>query len=69
MATGKLIIYAGRGAAAELLREIGCAVTFTPEDPAAMSIAVTELLCDPERRRVLVGRGRSRVQSDFTRTS
>ena len=65
MATGKLIIYAGKGAAAELLRKIGCAVTVTPEDPAAMSTAITELLRDSERMRVLGGRGKSRVQSDF----
>ena len=50
MATGKLIIYAGKGAAAELLREITRAVTVTPEDPATMSTAITELLWDPERR-------------------
>jgi len=67
MATGKPIIYAGRGAAAELLREIGCAVTVTPENPAAVSTAIAELLRDPERMRVLGGKGRSRVQSDFHR--
>ena len=67
MATGKPIIYAGRGAAAELLRGIGCAVTVTPEDPAAMSTAIAELLRDPERMRALGGRGRSLVRSDFHR--
>src|SRR5215213_1058620 len=67
MATGKPIIYAGRGAAAELLEDIGCAVMVTPEDPAAMSTAIAELLGDPERMRVLGSRGRSRVRSDFHR--
>ena len=67
MATGKPIIYAGRGAAAELLEDIGCAVTVTPEDPAAMSTAIAELLGDPERMRALGSRGRSRVRSDFHR--
>jgi colanic acid biosynthesis glycosyl transferase WcaI len=67
MATGKPIIYAGRGAAAELLEDIGCAVIVTPEDPAAMSTAIAELLGDPERMRVLGSRGRSRVRSDFHR--
>jgi colanic acid biosynthesis glycosyl transferase WcaI len=67
MATGKPIIYAGRGAAAELLEDIGCAVMVTPEDPAAMSTAIAELLGDPGRMRVLGSRGRSRVRSDFHR--
>jgi colanic acid biosynthesis glycosyl transferase WcaI len=67
MATGKPIIYAGKGIAAELLREVGCAVTVTPGEPAAMSTAIAELLKDPERMRELGGRGRSRVRSDFHR--
>jgi glycosyltransferase involved in cell wall biosynthesis len=67
MAAGKPVIYAGKGAAAELLREIGCAVTVTPEDPEAISTAIAELLEDPERMQALGFRGRSRVQSDFHR--
>ena len=67
MAAGKPIIYAGRGAAADLLLEIGCAVTVAPADPAAMSNAIADLLRDPERMRELGLRGRSRVQSDFHR--
>jgi colanic acid biosynthesis glycosyl transferase WcaI len=67
MATGKPIIYAGMGAAAELLREIGCAVTVTPGDPKAISTAIAELLRDPGRMQALGSRGRSRVQSDFHR--
>jgi colanic acid biosynthesis glycosyl transferase WcaI len=67
MAAGKPIIYAGRGAAAELLGDIGCAVQVPPEDPAAMSTAIAELLGDPERMRALGRRGRSRVRSDFHR--
>jgi glycosyltransferase involved in cell wall biosynthesis len=67
MATGKPIIYAGMGAAAELLREIGCAVTVTPGDPKAISTAIAELLRDPGWMQALGSRGRSRVQSDFHR--
>jgi colanic acid biosynthesis glycosyl transferase WcaI len=67
MAAGKPIIYAGRGAAAELLRQIGCAVTVTPGDPASISGAISELLSDPERMRTLGLRGRSRVRTDFHR--
>jgi colanic acid biosynthesis glycosyl transferase WcaI len=67
MATGKPIIYAGRGAAAELLRHIGCAVTVTPGDPKLIGTAISDLLRDPERMRMLGLRGRSRVQTDFHR--
>jgi glycosyltransferase involved in cell wall biosynthesis len=67
MAAGKPIIYAGKGAAVELLREIDCAVTVAPENPAAMSTAIAQLLRDPERMRAFGLRGRSRVQSDFHR--
>src|SRR5215211_1036519 len=67
MATGKPIIYAGKGAAAELLRHIGCAVTVTPGDPKLIGTAISDLLRDPERMRMLGLRGRSRVQTDFHR--
>src|SRR5215212_2963935 len=67
MAAGKPIIYAGKGAAAELLRRIGCAVTVAPEDPGAISAALAELLGEPERMRVLGSRGRSCVRSNFHR--
>jgi len=67
MATGKPIVYAGKGAAAELLNEIGCAMTVAPGDPEAIGAAIAELLRDPERMRVLGLRGKARVKSDFHR--
>ena len=67
MATGKPIVYAGKGAAAELLRGIGCAVTVAPGDPEAIGTAIAELLQDPERMRVLGLRGKRRVRSEFHR--
>jgi glycosyltransferase involved in cell wall biosynthesis len=67
MAAGRPIIYAGKGIAADLLRQLGCAVTVPPEDPEALSAAVAELLRDPEKMRVLGLSGRARVQSDFHR--
>jgi colanic acid biosynthesis glycosyl transferase WcaI len=67
MAAGKPMIYAGRGAAAELLRQIGCAVTVPPGDPKVISTAISDLLRNPERMRILGLRGRSRVQTDFHR--
>lgn len=67
MATGRPIVYAGKGIAADLLRQIGCAVTVPPEDPEAISAAIVELFQDREQMRVLGLRGRARVQSDFHR--
>ncbi|MBA3473439.1 MAG: glycosyltransferase family 4 protein [Rubrobacter sp.] len=67
MATGRPIVYAGKGAAADLLRQIGCAMTVAPEAPEAISAAIAELLRDPEQMRILGLRGRARVQSDFHR--
>jgi colanic acid biosynthesis glycosyl transferase WcaI len=67
MAAGKPILYAGKGAAAELLQRIGCAVTVTPENPRAISTALAGLLGDPERMRALGSRGRSCVRSNFHR--
>jgi glycosyltransferase involved in cell wall biosynthesis len=67
MATGKPIVYAGNGVAADLLRELGCAVIVPPEDPEALSAAVAKLLRDPEQMRVIGLKGRARVQSDFQR--
>jgi glycosyltransferase involved in cell wall biosynthesis len=67
MATGRPIVYAGKGIAADLLSRIGCAVTVTPDDPEAISTAIGELLRDPEQMRVLGLKGRARVRSDFHR--
>jgi glycosyltransferase involved in cell wall biosynthesis len=69
MAAGKPIIYAGKGVAAELLHQIGCAVTVTPEDSQAISAALAELLGDPEHMRVLGSRGRACVRSNFHRAT
>jgi colanic acid biosynthesis glycosyl transferase WcaI len=67
MATGRPIIYAGKGVAADLLRQIGCAVTVSPEDPEAICAAIVRLVRDPEQMRALGARGRARVRSDFNR--
>jgi glycosyltransferase involved in cell wall biosynthesis len=62
MATGRPIVYAGKGVAADLLHQIGCGVTVTPEDPEALSAAIAELLRNPEQMRVLGLRGRACVR-------
>jgi colanic acid biosynthesis glycosyl transferase WcaI len=63
MATGKPIVYAGRGAATELLGQIGCAVTVSPEDPKAISTAIAKLLRNPAQMQALGLKGRSHVQA------
>jgi glycosyltransferase involved in cell wall biosynthesis len=67
MAAGRPIVYAGRGIAADLLREIGCAETVPPEDPRAIKDAVAGLLSDPRRMRELGERGAERAGQDFRR--
>lgn len=67
MAAGKPIVYAGRGLAAELLEDLGCAAVVSPEDPEAISAAVRGLLADPERQRRLGLRGREAVRGGFCR--
>ena len=67
MATGRPIVYAGRGVAVDLLHQIGCALTVPPENPEAISSAISTLLRDPEQSHTLGSRGQSCVQSDFHR--
>jgi colanic acid biosynthesis glycosyl transferase WcaI len=67
MATGRPIVYAGRGVAAELLRQVGCAVTVPPGEPKAISTVISTLLQEPEQRRVLGLRGKACVRANFVR--
>jgi glycosyltransferase involved in cell wall biosynthesis len=67
MATGRPFVYAGRGLAVNLLNEIDCAVTVPPEDPRAMSSAISALLQNPERMNDLGRRGRAFVERNFRR--
>ena len=61
MAVGKPVLFAGKGAAAELVREAGCGVSVPPDDPAAIGGAIRSLLDSPERRAKLGAMGRSFV--------
>jgi colanic acid biosynthesis glycosyl transferase WcaI len=67
MASGRPIVYAGRGLAVDFLEEIGCAAIVPPRDPAALASAIGELARDPERRRRLGARGRAYVDASETR--
>jgi glycosyltransferase involved in cell wall biosynthesis len=67
MATGRPIVYAGRGVAAELLRQVSCAVTVPPGEPKAISTVISTLLQKPVQRRVLGLRGQACVRANFVR--
>jgi glycosyltransferase involved in cell wall biosynthesis len=67
MATGRPLVYAGRGAAVELLERIGCALIAPPEDPRAIAAAIRMLLSNPDLRLTLGGKGREFVQKNNRR--
>lgn len=67
MATGKPMVYAGKGLAVEFLDKIGCALTVPPEDPEAIAAAIRKLLSDSRLRHTLGGRGRDFVRRDYHR--
>jgi len=61
MATGKPIVYAGRGLAAETLSGIGCARIAAPGRSGAVAGAIVDLLADPDLRKAMGARGRAYV--------
>ncbi len=67
MATGRPLVYAGRGVAIEFLEKIGCALTVPPEDPEAIAAAIRKLLRDPDLRHSLGDRGKEFVQRNYHR--
>jgi colanic acid biosynthesis glycosyl transferase WcaI len=67
MATGRPIVYAGKGVAIDFLSKIGCAVTLPPDDPEAVNAAITALLQNPRRMRALGLKGRAFVEQNFIR--
>ena len=67
MATGRPFIYAGKGLATEFLNDVGCALTVVPEDPDAITNAITSLLDDPALMQELGSKGREFVQQNYHR--
>jgi colanic acid biosynthesis glycosyl transferase WcaI len=67
MATGRPLVYAGRGVAVEFLEKIGCALIVPPEDPEAIAAAIRRLLSDLELRRALGCKGKEFVQRNYRR--
>lgn len=67
MAFGKPIIYAGEGVAVGFLENIGCAVTIPPDNPAAIAQAISELLKDAPKMRIMGERGKEYVEKYYRR--
>jgi colanic acid biosynthesis glycosyl transferase WcaI len=67
MATGKPLVYAGKGLAVELLENVGCALTVASEDPEAITAAIQELLSDARLRHTLGAKGRDFVRRNYHR--
>lgn len=62
MATGKPIVYAGKGLAAETVDRIGCGVSVAPEASEAIAEAIGELLGDEARMDEMGAKGRTFVE-------
>jgi colanic acid biosynthesis glycosyl transferase WcaI len=67
MATGKPIVYAGKGLAAETVDEIGCGVSVSPERSDLIAHAIAELLGDEERMSDMGRKGRIFVETGADR--
>ena len=67
MATGRPLVYAGRGVAVEFLSKIGCALTVPPEDCDAIAGVIQHLLKDPLLMRTLGNRGQQFVRRNYHR--
>jgi colanic acid biosynthesis glycosyl transferase WcaI len=63
MATGKPILYAGKGLARATVERIGCGVGVEPEASTAIAEAIEGLLRDDTRREEMGRRGRRHVES------
>jgi glycosyltransferase involved in cell wall biosynthesis len=67
MATGKPMVYAGKGLAIDFLDPIGCAEIVEPESPESIAAAIRRLLDNPERARAMGQRGRVFVMENCLR--
>jgi len=61
MATGRPLVYAGRGDAVDLINRIGCGVCVAPESPTELAEAIRGLLAAPDRLAELGSRGAAYV--------
>jgi colanic acid biosynthesis glycosyl transferase WcaI len=67
MATGKPIVYAGRGLAAETVDRIGCGVSVAPGQGAAIAETIRTLLQDAHRMTEMGRKGRAFIEAGADR--
>jgi len=67
MATGKPVVYAGGGIAADAVRRADCGITVAPEAASAIADAVDDLLSDTARMDQMGRNGRSFVEATADR--
>lgn len=65
LASGKPLIFVGKGEGARLVQEAGAGVVVEPGNPAVLAQAVLQLTGDPESARVLGERGREYVEENL----
>jgi colanic acid biosynthesis glycosyl transferase WcaI len=65
LASGKPLIFVGRGEAARLVAESGAGVVIPPNDPSALASAIAELARDPELARSYGANGRRYVEENL----
>jgi glycosyltransferase involved in cell wall biosynthesis len=66
-ATGRPVIYAGTGFAADFLVERDLAVVVPPNDPPALAAGIRRVLQHPDQARERSARGRRMIETEFTR--
>jgi glycosyltransferase involved in cell wall biosynthesis len=66
-ATRRPVVHAGRGWAADLLRERDVAVVVPPGDAGALARGIEEAIGDPARSRERAGRARCLVEQEYAR--
>ena len=64
-ASGKPLIFVGKGEGARLVQQAGAGIVVAPGDPAALAGAVLQIASDPEVARVLGRRGREFVEENL----
>ncbi len=67
MAFGKPIIYSGEGLASSFLNDVGCAVTIPTNDPDEIATAISTLLADPVKMKLMGEKGQDYVDKNFRR--
>ena len=67
MATGKPIVYAGKGLAVEFLSTIGCAEFASPEDAESIAVAIERILDHPNQAKKMGERGKQFIKNNLIR--